>query len=299
MSRQKLNQTRLTQSKRINWTVEWIDENSISTVASIFDDEELYRGYRPVYLKRAGSLGRKRKRDGGPSTSRDMLDRIQDRTPPPTGNLVSAKELIENSTLKRSHEDVDAREPLTTPAADSSTAPLPAAPVVADTDSAQASATVEPGPEHDDAVVKGKIGQRQLEPLPTGSSDDLGLYYYLVKPRTSGSEHVLVPLSPTDTLLTCLRNQTVLEFPSIQVLPSSPDALPAGFVTEDEYLARFKKEAHEMEQLMQEEGEVAIDSDPTAGNRNSSQSHAIDNDSDTAIPNPSTLLATLERDMKS
>lgn len=91
---------------------------------------------------------------------------------------------------------------------------------------------------------------------PPGSPDDMGNYFYLVKPRTTGNEKVLVVLSPTDSLLDCLKNQTVLEFPSIQVLPNPPHSLPNGFVLVNDWLDKFKKEQDEMERLLAEAGDL-------------------------------------------
>jgi hypothetical protein len=89
---------------------------------------------------------------------------------------------------------------------------------------------------------------------PPGSPDDKGNYYYLVKPHTTGTEKVLIVLSPTDNLLDCLRNQTVLEFPTIQVLSSPPQSLPKGFILVHDWLDRFNKEQDEMKRLLEEAG---------------------------------------------
>lgn len=91
---------------------------------------------------------------------------------------------------------------------------------------------------------------------PPGSPDDKGNYYYLIKPRTTGAEKVLIVLSPTDSLLDCLRNQTVLEFPSIQILPNPPHSLPSGFILVHNWLDKFNKERDGWKRLMDEAGDL-------------------------------------------
>lgn len=93
----------------------------------------------------------------------------------------------------------------------------------------------------------------ELVRQPPGSPDEKGNYYYLLKPRTTGTEKVLIVLSPTDSLLDCLRNQTVLEFPSIQVLSNPPHALPNGFILVRSWLDKFNKET---ERLVEEAGDL-------------------------------------------
>ncbi|BCR99496.1 uncharacterized protein AKAW2_41179S [Aspergillus luchuensis] len=67
-----------------------------------------------------------------------------------------------------------------------------------------------------------------------------GLYFYLHRPRTATKQPVLVPLSPKTTIAAALRGHTVLEFPTIYVLPDSPDTIRAQegseYILEDEYL---------------------------------------------------------------
>jgi hypothetical protein len=258
-------------------------------------------GYRPLYLKRTGAPRKKRKRDDGPSPTPGTLNLVQDITTPSVDSPATAKEHIEGSTLKRDHEDATGRASLLTQATHDSVTASTISPLATAGESGQVVATVEEELNQEDAVIKTTPGEQQRpKTLPSGSPDDLGLYFYLVKPRTSGWDTVLIPLSPMDTFLVCLQNQTVLEFPSIQVLPYSPDALPVGSVTEVQYLTRYKKEAHQMQQLIKEEGEIDGDSDLKAEDRNAprSQTHAINDTDSVAMPNPSMLFATLERDIR-
>jgi hypothetical protein len=68
-----------------------------------------------------------------------------------------------------------------------------------------------------------------------------GLYFYLHRPRTTTKKPVLVPLPPHTTLANALRERTVLEFPTIYILPDSAETLVANqdtsqFIVEEEYL---------------------------------------------------------------
>lgn len=75
-------------------------------------------------------------------------------------------------------------------------------------------------------------------------------HFYLVKPHTSSTRRVLIPLAPMAQLSTCLRGRTVLEFPSIQLLSTAPDALPAQFQLEADYLEEARREQQELDELL-------------------------------------------------
>lgn len=67
------------------------------------------------------------------------------------------------------------------------------------------------------------------------------LSFYLHRPFTSAKHpKVLIPLPPFDSLDTLLYNRVVLEFPTIYVLPFAANALPAGYMLEEDYLAGTK-----------------------------------------------------------
>lgn len=72
-------------------------------------------------------------------------------------------------------------------------------------------------------------------------------HYYLVKPLTSCPETVLIPIKGDSKLSESLENQTILEYPTIQVLFQTADELPAGFITESEYETQQQQLIAEME----------------------------------------------------
>jgi hypothetical protein len=81
-------------------------------------------------------------------------------------------------------------------------------------------------------------------------------YFYLVKPKTSGSRRVLIPIDPEKPLAEALRRQAVVEFPTIQVLSHSPRDLPENFLLELAYLKQLETQNQEMKALISSEKET-------------------------------------------
>lgn len=88
-------------------------------------------------------------------------------------------------------------------------------------------------------------------------------HYYLHKPQTTSTLPVLIPLTPTSTLQTCLQTRLVLEYPTIYVLKQAPSELPQDYLLEAEY---HKQEKKMIEELDQDEKEYGIGEDVAAGN---------------------------------
>jgi hypothetical protein len=76
--------------------------------------------------------------------------------------------------------------------------------------------------------------------------------YFLLRPRTSSSRHVLIPLNLSHTLAQSLHGRTVLEFPTIYAFPSSMAQLPEEFMMEEEYVKQEGEEQKEFDELMKE-----------------------------------------------
>ena len=74
--------------------------------------------------------------------------------------------------------------------------------------------------------------------------------YFLLRPRTSSSRHVLIPLNSSHTLAQSLHGRTVLEFPTIYAFPSSMATLPEEFMMEEEYVKQEGDEQKEFDELM-------------------------------------------------
>jgi len=114
-------------------------------------------------------------------------------------------------------------------------------------------------------------------------------YIYLIKPRTTSSHHVLIPLKASITLGEALRHREVLEFPTLQVLSHPPNKVPDSFILEVEYLAQFQIQQQEIEHLASladdilADGQKAFVTTPETGTR--------------TISNNDDILAILQRDI--
>lgn len=94
--------------------------------------------------------------------------------------------------------------------------------------------------------------QHETQPEPLGSSPSdsqeneifrhRDMYFYLHRPQTATKQPVLIPLPPATTFTSALRKRTVLEFPTVYVLPHSPDTLRAvskessSYLLEEDYM---------------------------------------------------------------
>jgi hypothetical protein len=76
--------------------------------------------------------------------------------------------------------------------------------------------------------------------------------FFLLKPRTSSSKHVLIPITSNATLGECLNGRTVLEFPTIYVFPKTSQQLPEEYMLEEDYLKQEGEEQKEFNDLLNE-----------------------------------------------
>jgi len=77
-------------------------------------------------------------------------------------------------------------------------------------------------------------------------------HYYLLKPRTSSSRRVLIPLDSNATLGESLQGRTVLEFPTVYVFPSDIQQLPEDFMLEEDYQRQDGEEQKEFDDLIRD-----------------------------------------------
>ena len=73
-------------------------------------------------------------------------------------------------------------------------------------------------------------------------------HFYLHKPHTTSTSRILIPLEPSSMLSTCLKGQSVLEYPTIFVLNQPSTALPEGFLLEYDYRKQEKKMIEELDE---------------------------------------------------
>ena len=90
--------------------------------------------------------------------------------------------------------------------------------------------------------------------------DNSPLHFYLHAPRLPSYQPVLIPLASDSTLSNCLRNNLVLEFPSIYVLKEDPMHLPNRYITEGDFDRKMQQEGFRDSILAKlsgnEEGEI-------------------------------------------
>jgi hypothetical protein len=242
----------LQNTRKIIWTVEWIHQDGDNDFHEIHDSTPICREYAPVFLKHNKvEGGRKRKHSAGLPKSIALPE--------------SEKHVQKHSSLSTSDDEGFEEKSVRHEKAVESSASIETAPntIVEHIASTETTQPSDAGNKPDTAVEVTSHSHSaktaaisELLRQPPGSPDDKGNYYYLVKPRTTGTEKVLIVLSPTDNLLDCLKNQTVLEFPSIQLLSSPPQSLPEGFILVHDWLDRFNKEQDEMKRLLLEAGDL-------------------------------------------
>lgn len=111
--------------------------------------------------------------------------------------------------------------------------------------------TLKEGPESDNEVADGppsgpRMDGSDSKPLPTE------YHFFLLKPRTSCSQRVLIPLAQSATLKESLTGRTVLDFPTIYVFNRSSPRSSDEFILEEDYLKQESEDQKEFESLMKD-----------------------------------------------
>ncbi|GAB7325858.1 hypothetical protein MBLNU13_g09927t1 [Cladosporium sp. NU13] len=234
MSRQKANMTRVTNKGNVMWTVEWVAEDGKK---NIDNDSSEGRQIRELWgemkAKRLNAeKGKKRKRENEKAIAspvpNDQESEQQTSTDTPIqpiseGSAVNAglskprdiatdNALTQQDMVSTSAAPADDRFNATT---DPNKMPGPADQEDESTDA--------PTPEH----------------------------FYLLRPFTASKSTVLTPIDASKSLTECLKEQTVLEFPTIYVLLDEPHSLPDGFQLTEHYEKAQKAEEAEVDALVQ------------------------------------------------
>ncbi|KAI9821943.1 MAG: hypothetical protein M1827_002525 [Pycnora praestabilis] len=76
------------------------------------------------------------------------------------------------------------------------------------------------------------------------------VFFYLLRPHTTSSSRVLIPIVSSSPLSASLKDQVVLEFPTIYILNHPQSALPEGFMLESEYLGHRREEEKELDEML-------------------------------------------------
>ncbi|KAH7414373.1 hypothetical protein DE146DRAFT_33441 [Phaeosphaeria sp. MPI-PUGE-AT-0046c] len=232
LSRQKENKShrsstkKSTGSRNIMWTVEWLDDRKKRMLTETSSTCQIALAH--PFTPREQHKIKKRKRDtASPAVSNSPT--IED-VIPTTSNQDKPVQLLVNNDIKVIHPERE-RSPSGGQASDPNTQTA---------EEVQAQLAKADSPNYcDDGSI--------TEPMGNGE-----YRFFLLKPRTSSSKHVLIPLSATDALGDCLYNRTVLEFPTIYVFPGTLQPPSNDFMLEEDYLKQEGEEQKEFDALMSE-----------------------------------------------
>ncbi|KXT03299.1 hypothetical protein AC578_4738 [Pseudocercospora eumusae] len=248
MSRQKANQTRASKRNHILWTVEWIDADGQRNISN--DCLESDR-LRKLY-----------------AATQVQQNHASKRRPGESERAASKRRRLERKKMAETERQAE-------------TAPT----------EAQQNDDVESEIEEESESAKLDVGAGATAGGEQGSSSAATqqyFYFYLLRPGTSSANKVLIPVDADTTLTATLRDKTVLEFPTIYVLPHAAHALPSGYMLEEAYLGARKKEDAEWRDAARTAAEQ--DGSASGSKQESEASH-----SDAMDPNK--ILSMLRRDM--
>lgn len=239
MSRQKANLTRVTHKSNVMWTVEWVDVDGKKSV-----DDECSEGrqindlWNEVSAKRLNAeKGKKRKREAEKQSVAQKPD-VQ-ASEQQTGDDAS------KSSLQPRPESVDH---FATPTDDKTVEPVPQKREDLPSDEPTGEKPCDPS----NALEKSAEHVEESLKVVNRTTPE---YFYLLKPFTASKSNVLIPIDSSGKLTECLKGQTVLEFPTVYVLPNAPDALPAGFMLEEKYNKIQKAEEAEVDGMLRRTNE--------------------------------------------
>ncbi|KAK6428968.1 hypothetical protein LTR95_014883, partial [Oleoguttula sp. CCFEE 5521] len=215
MSRQRANRTRVTNKGKVLWSVEWVDGQGVKTV----DDESA--GDATISDLWAIVEARKLNAERGKKRKRT------DVTTQSTVSQVSPSESKADDETQAQAEQ--SPELVTSPRA--SKPIIQAEGGLAGEDAGQVEVNIEvPDDGAAPATSSGPDIKTENACPPAPQS-----YFYLFKPSTSVKSRVLIPIKPDETLTKILEHRTVLEFPSIYVLPEGPESLADDYMLEKDY----------------------------------------------------------------
>lgn len=238
MSRQKANMTRVTNKGNVMWTVEWVAEDGTKNVDNDSSEgrqiRELWGDMKARRLN--AEKGKKRKRESEKAIAapvpNDQEAEQQDDTNTPAKD---PQPEVEGSAVN-----------------DGPPAPKEMAADNASTQLADATSSTAP----QEGQSKNTTDSNNEVPVPSEQDDEptdtpTPEHFYLLRPFTASKSTVLTPIDASKSLTECLKEQTVLEFPTIYVLPDEPHSLPDGFLLAEQYEKAQKAEEAEVDALVQ------------------------------------------------
>jgi hypothetical protein len=204
------------------WTVEWLDVRKKRVLTETSSTCQI--AVAQPFASPEQHKGRKRKRDFERSLARKSPSQDAAPTPEDQDNSIRLELDVKDINRGRGHSPTRGPSDTNNQKTQAVTTQL------AEADSPH------PG---DDGSINGSMGEGEHR-------------YFLLKPRTSSSKHVLIPLTSNATLGECLKGRTVLEFPTIYVFPSSTQQLPEDFMLEEDYLKQEGEDQKEFDALLNE-----------------------------------------------
>ncbi|KAK4574610.1 Box C/D snoRNA accumulation [Recurvomyces mirabilis] len=199
MQRQRDNTTRSTKSHRALWTVEWISPDGEHEVHHDCPEANSISDLFSV-----SKLGKRRKAESHQDILRAEKKRKID---PPSITSGSTATSV-------------AQEPADT--ADASHGPV--------------------AESHGNTEEDERTSLTALDPPPIDvqqkSGSEKTLHFYLLKPATTGSAKVVIPLNRKGRLTKCLDGHVVQEYPTVYVLHEDTNELPAGLMLAQDYQAQ-------------------------------------------------------------
>ncbi|KAF2790210.1 hypothetical protein K505DRAFT_83559 [Melanomma pulvis-pyrius CBS 109.77] len=220
LSRQRDNKTHRSGRGNIKWTVEWIREDKTRLLTDCTSAV-------PIYEVQPFPTAKKRKK---PPNHLPTIESARSQDAP---TLPPAK--IRRVDFIAGHEKPEPTTPRR---------PSPVPEPVPDVSTAFARE-----PNSDVKVANNSRSSLHLNgPDPESLPPEYN--FFLLRPQTSSSRLVLVPISTSATLGQCLRGRTVLEFPTIYAFPDSIAQLPEEFMLEEEYMEQEGEEQKEFDDLL-------------------------------------------------
>lgn len=228
-NRAKSNQSRyLPRSKKVAWTVEWVDDEDQKTITEVLEDNTMNMAHT------AAGVARKKQTKNNPivhvSTSGASTNSLElpssSTNSSPAGALsgAQASNTVDSTSLEN-HTETSHADGLST--------------------NAKVGA----------AIDQTEQGERDTTQSTEASSSRAKTYLYLHKPRTMGSSIALIPISNyNDTLTTCLRNSLLNEFPTIYELPYAPTGLPERYILASDYEESVATTRHDVDNELSKQG---------------------------------------------
>lgn len=237
MSRQKANMTRVTNKGNVMWTVEWVAEDGKRNIDNDSSEGRQIRElWGEIKAKRLNAeKGKKRKRESEKAvTAQVPSDPEAEQTNPTDTSGADSQPLVGESAVNEQ----------SSAALETATDGVPN-----QQDTASSATSVHDQPKNTDDSNNKVPGPPEQDDGSTDQSTPEN--FYLLRPFTASKSIVLTPIDASKSLTECLKEQTVLEFPTIYVLPNEPHSLPDGFQLTEHYEKAQKAEEAEVDALVQ------------------------------------------------